>query len=97
MDEEGGRRGSCLAYRPSPTAYPRFLGRNHRQRSSLVFQVQPMVPVVVRDLAALDEDLHDVRAEVERIAGGNEEVREFALRDRADLLLRAEDLGRPDG
>src|SRR5579862_1743208 len=61
-------------------------------RPALVLQVETRLPVVERHVAALDEDVRHLRPQVERIPRCNEQVRELSLLDRADLLVRAEDL-----
>src|SRR4029079_1434824 len=74
-----------------------LLQRHNRLWPILVLVPQAMLPVVVRHVTPLDEDAVDLRAQIERVSARDEEVRELPLRDRADFLLCAEDLRRPDG
>ena len=57
---------------------------------------QSIVTIVIGHLTSLEEHVDHLRAQIERVAGRDEEVRELALRERADVLFRAEDLGWPD-
>ena len=72
------------------------LWNDDRQRPRFVLEVESVVTIVIGNLAPLDEHVDNLRPKIERIARRDEEVRELALRDRPDVLLSAEYLGRPD-